>query len=198
MTNYNYLPELVQKLEKIKSWNSFANSLVMQFQRKNYLSEKQISSAQNMLNKMADNNIKRESIKKSFDATKIEELFQTAIGNGLKRPKFHCGEVVLSLASEQSVNKGAVYVKHKMVNEYGDKEKTYIGKIMDNVFMPILKASQKSIDAVMEIALNPLESAIKHGKMSNHCSMCDRELTDDRSIQNGYGKKCADNYGFPY
>ena len=59
-------------------------------------------------------------------------------------------------------------------------------------------ASKEAIDTVMSIADDPLKSAINHGKMSNHCSMCDKELTVDRSIKNGYGKKCAENWGFPY
>ncbi len=198
MKDLEYLPKLIEELENISSWNSFAGSLVMQYKRKNFLSEKQISSAQNMLNKMVENKIKREGMKKSFDTTKIEQLFQTAISNGLKRPRFHCGNVILSLASEQSKNKGAIYVKHKAVNEYGHEDKNYVGKIMNKVFMPILKASQDAIDTVMAIAEDPLGSAIKHGKMSNHCSMCSKELTVDRSIKNGYGKKCAENYGFPY
>ena len=196
--NTEYLPQLITKLEEIMSWNSFALSLVNQYRSKGGLSEKQMSSAQAMLDKMAVNKSKAESLRKSFNTKKIEDLFAVALSNGLKRPRFHCGDVILSLASEQSKNKGAIYVKHKDTNEYGHTEKNYVGKIMNNVCMPILRASKEAIDTVMSIADDPLKSAINHGKMSNHCSMCDKELTVDRSIKNGYGKKCAENWGFPY
>ena len=79
MKDLEYLPKLIEELENISSWNSFASSLVMQYKRKNFLSEKQISSAQNMLNKMVENKIKREGMKKSFDTTKIEQLFQLSL-----------------------------------------------------------------------------------------------------------------------
>ena len=101
--NIEYLPQLITKLEEIMSWNSFALSLVNQYRSKGGLSEKQMSSAQAMLDKMAVNKSKAESLRKSFNTKKIEDLFAVALSNGLKRPRFHCGDVILSLASEQSI-----------------------------------------------------------------------------------------------
>jgi len=171
------------------SWNDFARSLCEQYDVRGSLSEKQISSAQRMIDKMANNKKRREEMKQSFDTTKIDELFSTAKGNGLKRPNFYVGDLRLSLAGEHSKNFGAIYVQY-----CGD----YVGKIMDNVFMPILSAPQDAINILMSIADNPRQSAIEHGKMSNHCSMCNKELTDDHSIEVGYGKVCASNWGLEY
>ena len=180
---------LINDLRPMTSWNDFARSLCDQYDVRGSLSDKQISSAQRMIDKMATNRKIRESKIKTVDTTKIDELFATAQSNGLKRPNFYVGDLRLSLASERSKNFGAIYVQHS-----GD----YVGKIMDNVFMPILSAPQDAIDILMSIADNPRQSAIEHGKMSNHCSMCNKELTDDHSIELGYGKVCASKWGFEY
>ena len=180
---------LINDLRPMTSWNDFARSLCEQYDVRGSLSERQISSAQRMIDKMANNKKRREEMKQSFDTTKIDELFSTAKGNGLKRPNFYVGDLRLSLAGERSKNFGAIYIQHS-----GD----YVGKIMDNVFMPIASATQTAIDMLMSIADNPKQSAIEHGKMSNHCSMCNKELTDDHSIAVGYGKVCASNWGLEY
>ena len=180
---------LINNLRPMTSWNDFARSLCDQYDVRGSLSEKQISSAQRMIDKMATNRRIRESKIKTVDTTKIDELFSTAKSNGLKRPNFYVGDLRLSLAGERSKNFGSIYVQHS-----GE----YMGKITNNTFYPLSSTPQSSIDLLVEIAQDPKQSAIKHGKMSNHCSMCNKELTDDHSIAVGYGKVCASNWGLEY
>ena len=180
---------LINDLRPMTSWNDFARSLCEQYDVRGSLSDKQISSAQRMIDKMATNRKIRESKIKTVDTTKIDELFATAQSNGLKRPNFYVGDLRLSLAGERSKNFGSIYVQHS-----GE----YMGKITSNTFYPLSSTPQSSIDLLVEIAEDPKQSAIEHGKMSNHCSMCNKELTDDHSIEVGYGKVCASNWGLEY
>ena len=39
------------------------------------------------------------------------------------------------------------------------------------------------------------EFVAKHGKTTGNCVFCGKALNDERSVANGYGKKCASNYG---
>jgi hypothetical protein len=180
---------LINQLKPMTTWNDFARSLCDQYESKGTLSEKQISSAERMINKMATNRIARQSKIKTVDTTKIDELFSTAQSNGLKRPNFYVGDLRLSLANERSKNFGSIYVQHS-----GE----YMGKITSNTFYPLSTTPQSSIDLLVKIAEDPKQSAIEHGKMSNHCSMCNKELTDEHSIEVGYGKRCSENWGLEY
>ena len=42
------------------------------------------------------------------------------------------------------------------------------------------------------------EFVASHGKSTGNCVFCHKPLTDDRSVANGYGKKCASNYGLEW
>ena len=62
---------LINDLRPMTSWNDFARSLCEQYDVRGSLSEKQISSAQRMIDKMATNRKIRESKIKTVDTTKI-------------------------------------------------------------------------------------------------------------------------------
>jgi hypothetical protein len=42
------------------------------------------------------------------------------------------------------------------------------------------------------------EQASEFGQLYGQCVACSLPLTDERSIDHGYGKKCAENNGWPY
>jgi hypothetical protein len=46
-----------------------------------------------------------------------------------------------------------------------------------------------------EIEANPLETAMKYGKLSGRCCMCGRDLTDPVSIERGIGPICLNGFG---
>ena len=66
---------LINDLRPMTSWNDFARSLCDQYDVRGSLSDKQISSAQRMIDKMATNRKIRESKIKTVDTTKICLLY---------------------------------------------------------------------------------------------------------------------------
>lgn len=46
-----------------------------------------------------------------------------------------------------------------------------------------------------EVEQNPLEAAMKYGKLSGRCCMCGRDLTDPVSIERGIGPICLNGFG---
>lgn len=54
---------------------------------------------------------------------------------------------------------------------------------------------QKPIE---ELAADPVKALAENGKMANRCCFCGLLLTDDRSVQVGYGPVCADHFNLPW
>ena len=76
---------------------------------------------------------------------------------------------------------------------YGMQPK-YLGKVTpagcDSRLSDDVKAT------IMAAASDPLNAAIRYGKLSGSCSCCGRELTDPRSIEAGIGPICATKFGW--
>lgn len=79
------------------------------------------------------------------------------------------------------------------MGEYGMKPK-YLGKVTpsgcDSRLSDIVK------ETIMAAASDPLNAAIRYGKVSGSCSCCGRELTDPKSIEAGIGPICATKFGW--
>ena len=60
---------------------------------------------------------------------------------------------------------------------------------------PILRADEQAA-AVESVALNPLEAALRYGRITGSCSACGRELTNHKSVEDGIGPICRDKWGF--
>ena len=178
---------VIAKLREMSSWNSFAASLIAQFDQKGKLSEKQIGAAKRMFAKMEANAKAKAEMTTQVDMSAIETMFANAVKNGLKRPGFICGDIRLSLAVAPSRNAGAIYVKHS-----GE----YMGKIAGGTFHPIAACLASVPAMVQAIAANPMQSAIGHGRQTGMCACCGRELSDPESVARGIGPICAKKWGF--
>jgi hypothetical protein len=51
---------------------------------------------------------------------------------------------------------------------------------------------------VEEFSKAPIKMAILHGKLTGNCCFCSLPLTDERSLQCGYGDTCARHYRLPW
>jgi hypothetical protein len=51
---------------------------------------------------------------------------------------------------------------------------------------------------VDEFSKTPIQMAILHGKLTGNCCFCSLPLTDERSLQCGYGDTCARHYRLPW
>jgi len=158
--------------------NDFALSLVAQYDRKGYLSDKQ----QYWAKKIAGEQTPKESI----DLSTIKNMFENARNNGHKRAKYRAEGIVLSLAGNNSKNVGAIYVK--------DETGMYLGKVQDNAFHPVYMG-ENAIEPLKLIAQNPLQAAIRYGQKTGQCACCGRELTNSESIQLGIGPICKQKFG---
>lgn len=79
------------------------------------------------------------------------------------------------------------------MGEYGLKPK-YLGKVTPAGCDSRLSDDVKAI--IMSAANDPLNAAIRYGKVSGECSCCGRELTDPKSIEAGIGPICATKFGW--
>ena len=79
------------------------------------------------------------------------------------------------------------------MGEYGLKPK-YLGKVTTAGCDSRLSDDVKAI--IMAAASDPLNAAIRYGKVSGECSCCGRELTDPKSIEAGIGPICATKFGW--
>ena len=183
-------PGLAEFLAEAGKWSDFAASLSDQFQRKGFLSEKQIGSAARMRTKCEA----REAGKKAkqqetaaaapegeVDLTGIPSGYY-AVPDGDTRLK-----VRINRPGKQSnwhgwtfVSDGAAYGQRQNYGRQGPG-KLYSGKII-----PQLKA----------IAADPESASKAYGKLVGVCGVCGRKLEDETSVANGIGPVCAEKMGW--
>jgi hypothetical protein len=182
--------QMIADLTNMATWHSFAASLIEQFNARGDLSDKQIAAAYKVTAKNAERQAerteKRTENSGQVDMTRIREMFDTASGNGLKRPRFRTETLDLSLAPMHGKNPGAIYVK---------SGPTYCGKIVGNDFQAVSRAPADTLAKLVEIAKDPTGIAVKYGRITGSCGCCGRELTKQESIDRGIGPICADKWG---
>lgn len=177
-------PGLIEALEEISSWNSFAASLVQQFTQRGSLSEKQVGAAVAMLMKVAARKAERDNAPE-LDLSNIISMFSKA-HEAIKTPKFRYEDLVISRAPDNGANAGALYVK---------VDGEYAGKVKEGKWFGVRTAPEGIINKLQEIAANPLESAVAYGRKTGNCACCGRELTRHDSIERGIGPICAERFG---
>lgn len=134
-----------------------------------------------------------------LDLTQINQMFDTARGNGLKRMALRFldeagATFTVSPAAATSRNAGMLYVK--------SADDGYLGKIDgEGVFHGAWNtagdATTKAQAALVEFSRDPVGKSKLYGKLTNSCCYCGKELNDPRSVMAGYGPICADNWGLP-
>lgn len=120
------------------------------------------------------------------DLSRINDLFNTAKGNGLKKPKFRTEHVVISEAPAHGRNAGALYVT---------KGDAYLGKIVDGKYLATNEAPVATLSYLRQLADDPLAAGVAYGRLTGSCCACGRTLTDPVSVENGIGPICESNWG---
>lgn len=132
----------------------------------------------------------------------VRALFATGTSKGLKRPKIRLstGEVSLRLsrAPDHGNNPGCIYVVDPtQVSQ--DGQPLYLGMIRpQGEFQPRREASPAHIDLLQAFGRDPAGVAAASGKLTGGCSFCAKGLTDERSLEVGYGPICATKYELPW
>jgi hypothetical protein len=123
--------------------------------------------------------------------TRINEMFDTA-AKSLKAPRVHFlvgeRELTLTPAGATSKNSGYLYVQ-------ADKGR-YCGKISpEGVFYPIREAVEGIRETLETFAADPRKAAQAFGQATGRCCLCNRKLTDPKSVAAGVGPICVNRFG---
>jgi len=99
-------------------------------------------------------------------------------------------EFRVSQAPATGKNPGSLYVK---------RAGEYQGKIArDGTFSAARDAHPGMVEALRAFAADPARAALAYGQATSNCCFCARELTDQRSVDAGYGPICASRFGLPW
>jgi hypothetical protein len=118
--------------------------------------------------------------------------FQAAKNKGAKRLTLRFDGVSIKPNRDNTVLWVTSQSETEM-GEYGLKPK-YLGKVTPAGCDSRLSDTVK--ETIMGAANDPLNAAIRYGKVSGECSCCGRELTDPKSIEAGIGPICATKFGW--
>lgn len=129
----------------------------------------------------------------AIDLSTIRNFIAAAKTRGLKFPKLRVldvdGTTELSLGlTVQGHNPGSVSVK---------RNGEYVGLIREDgatrgAITPALAAH------LVSIAADPAAAAKRYAVLKCRCSFCGLELTDEGSVEVGYGPVCAKHWGLPH
>lgn len=173
--------------------DNFAKSLLDGVRKYGSLTEKQLAAVYRII---ADDADRAEAKQTKIDMSDLLYRFGLAQEAGIKRPKVNTGDLLFSLAPATGRNAGHVYVKGEE-DSWG--ERLYLGKITpEGELYPSRDASPEVIKRIAEIGADVVGSAKAHGAQHGNCCFCNRDLTTDESVSNGYGPICAGRYGLPW
>ncbi|MEI9428683.1 DUF6011 domain-containing protein [Mesorhizobium sp. Cs1299R1N3] len=189
--------ELMAGLRAVASWHGFAAKMLDAVATFGSLTDNQRDAAKSVLAKIAE---KRAAERQTETAAKsgavgverINALFATAIGNGLKKPIFRTENLVIKPAK---LHAGVLYVTDKRVEDRERGGAAYVGKIVEGKFEARREAMADTLSILCEIAADPMESAVRYGRATGVCGCCGRELTDKDSVAAGIGPICATKWG---
>lgn len=179
----------------------FALSLLTQGQTRD-LSDKQMAWVKRLIDRAHGQEEERETIEiGGFNG--IADLFNKAKVK-LKWPKINLSyrvnetqtvySIRLSMAGERARVPGSINVVNADTGEW-------YGRILQSgKFEKSPRCTVPSrIDMLLKtFAQMPVQTAKAHAELTGNCCFCKQTLTDERSVQAGYGPVCADNYGLPW
>jgi len=103
--------------------------------------------------------------------------------------------VKLSRAGARSQYAGQINVTDN--GPFGDN--VFYGRIDRNGNFEPRRTVTPAVQAILDsLKADPVKATAENGKLNGCCCYCNIELTDDRSLDAGYGPKCAKNYGLPW
>jgi hypothetical protein len=178
-------PGFTEILTAQAAWSTFAADLLAKLAQYGSLSERQVAAIRNTAAKGEQRRQQRAAERSNGNATidlaPIRAMFETARGNGYRRPVYRAAGLQITRAPDHGRNPGALYV-------VGEDDE-YLGKIVGTSY------TGKPAPALAAIAADPRGEAIKHGQRTGTCSCCGRLLTNEGSINLGIGPICASKFG---
>lgn len=130
----------------------------------------------------------------------ILDLFDIA-GSKLKNPaivldttdsKGNTTHVRLSKAGKQAKFPGSI----NLTTEGSFENRDWFGRIQKDGSFDMRSNAPTGLTAtLLAFASDPAAVAAEHGRRTGNCCFCNKKLKDARSIEVGYGKTCAENWG---
>lgn len=172
----------------------FAVSLLESLNKFGSLTEKQLAAVQKCVAssearkaQWAAERAAREAAAPQVDATRLERSFETARANGLRWPRITMNGVVIKPAGANGKNPGALYVTE------GEQ---YLGKVINGRFLKVRECRDEQEQQIVSLINDPVAAAEAYGKLTGHCCICNRELTNEESVKRGIGPVCATKFGW--
>jgi len=172
--------------------SSFAQDL---YRNRDRLTDKQIAWAHKLANDHVAPKLPRESDVK-LDLSKVFELLDKGKAAGLQYPKLRfqleCGMLTLSIAGPNAKMPDTLNVST------GKSRDDFHGRARrDGTWVPG-RSSAEVMAFLAELAVDPIGTCAKYGKLGGCCVFCMLGLTDERSLAMGYGPVCAKNWSLPW
>ncbi|KKM74155.1 hypothetical protein LCGC14_1403300, partial [marine sediment metagenome] len=143
-----------------------------------------------------------ESITQLGDFSDVYALFEKAATGG-KWPRITINadgfEFHLYVSGAKSVVPGVINVKRSgsaAGNGHGD----WYGRItIEGAWdQRHSEVDERMADALSKLAMDPVGTVAMYGRLSGKCCFCKKQLTDDPSVEAGYGPVCAKRWGLPW
>jgi hypothetical protein len=169
--------------------NSFAASLAADVSNFGELSAGQLNAVRNNLERSRSAAATRATAP-TITTAQIEALFDTARGNGVKKPAMRLDEFVFKAAGQDSRNVGGIYVTTTVHDD-----SVYLGKVLGGKFLKTDACTDDQQKRILAVASSPADAAKAYGQRTGNCSICGRELTAEESIERFIGPICFANFG---
>ena len=195
---------LIHSVTYVGFWsrNEMAQSLVERIRQRKPWTEKQLAAVEkwhaNAKERQAQKAAQKEreltpcAVSEKF--VELFGLFANAKAAQKAKPILRAEGLRISEAKEGSRNEGCLYVTDA---EGHWEDRTYLGKVTPSgEFVRSKACTDEQAAAVEAVALNPLEAALRYGRVTGQCSCCGRELTNHKSVEDGIGPICRDKWGF--
>ena len=167
---------------KVQEKNDFRMSLRKSLAQYGSLTEKQVAAVERIVKRPA------RTADATVDFSPLFASFAHAKASGLKRPIIRAGGIKVYPAPEHGKNAGALYVK--------DRWGEYLGKVTaEGDFFRARGVTDDDVRHVVDLAADPLGTAIKYGRETGSCACCGRDLTDEQSVKDGIGPVCKKRFG---
>jgi hypothetical protein len=138
----------------------------------------------------------------------VVKLLETARTSGLQWPKLwlqlpNGAPVRVTVAGDRSSTPGYLVITDG--GPYGSS--LYYGKISPSGVLEMGRdcigeantATREALVALLDsLARDPAGTAAHYGHLSGSCAFCSLPLKDSRSVEVGYGQRCAQRFGMPW
>lgn len=185
---------LISFIEANAHWNDFYSSLMDQHTSGRAWSDKQVTVATKIKDKIETNRAKKDANAPKADATRIRQMFDDALANGKKRRALHAGRFD---DQGELLNKIVLTPARAPRTEIWVKvDDEFVGGIKDTGALALRNwAPEWLADVLLAIAADPDGECRMYGQRTGSCSCCGRELTNTESIELGIGPICREKWG---